>query len=346
MSKMLIDRLNQEGILTKEEFVTLIQGQTPELQEYAARLAREIADNIYGKEIFLRGLIEFTNYCKNDCFYCGIRRSNRECDRYRLTEEEILMCCEEGDRLGFRTFVLQGGEDPYFTDGKIVSIIQKIKEKYPEHAVTLSIGEKSEASYRAFFEAGADRYLLRHETADEVHYGKLHPQEMSLEHRKDCLRQIKAIGFQTGCGFMVGSPEQSAETLAEDFLFIHELHPEMVGIGPFICHQQTPFAEEPSGTLDQTLYLLSLLRIMEKNLLLPATTALATIHPTGRELGIQAGANVLMPNLSPVGVREKYKLYDGKVCTGDEAAQCRNCLERRLESIGYHSVVDRGDYKI
>ena len=239
--------------------------------------------------------------------------------------------------------MLQGGEDPYYTDDRIASMVREIKKRYPEHAVTLSIGERERESYERFFEAGADRYLLRHETANDTHYRKLHPESMSLAHRKQCLRTLKEIGYQTGCGFMVGSPGQTAAELAEDFLFIHELHPEMIGIGPFIPHQDTPFANETQGTLEQTLYLLSLLRIMQPDVLLPATTALATIHPRGRELGILAGANVLMPNLSPVAVRAKYSLYDGKVCTGDEAAECRNCLERRVESVGYHTVVARGD---
>lgn len=340
----LMERLEQNGVLSKEEFVELIGNPTDEDKEYAKKRARAIGDACFGKKIYVRGLIEFTNYCKNDCLYCGIRRSNLNARRYRLTEEEILSCCDEGKELGFRTFVLQGGEDAYYTDERMVDLIHKIKERHPDCALTLSIGERERESYEKFFQAGADRYLLRHETASNAHYRKLHPPEMSPEHRKNCLRQLKEIGFQTGCGFMVGSPGQTTETLAEDFLFIHELQPEMVGIGPFIPHQDTTFAKEAQGTLEQTLFLLSLLRIMEKDLLLPATTALATIHPTGRELGILAGANVLMPNLSPVDVRDKYSLYDGKVCTGDEAAECRNCLQRRVEGIGYEIVVERGDH--
>ena len=345
MNKYLIDKLEQEGIFSEEEFVTLLDTYTKEDAEYAKEKARNIADSVYGKEVYIRGLIEFTNYCKNDCYYCGIRRSNINANRYRLTKEDILECCKEGYALGFRTFVLQGGEDPYFTDERIVDLVQTIKVLYPDCAITLSIGEKSYESYKRYFEAGADRYLLRHETANEEHYGKLHPKELSLSNRKECLRQLKEIGYQTGCGFMVGSPYQTTKELAQDFLFIHELQPEMVGIGPYIPHQDTPFKDEQQGSLELTLFLLSLLRIMEKNILLPATTALATIHPKGRELGILAGANVVMPNLSPVSVRKKYSLYDGKVCTGDEAAECRNCLERRMESIGYYTVVSRGDFK-
>ena len=256
-----------------------------------------------------------------------------------------MACCREGKKLGFRTLVLQGGEDPYYTDDCIVDSIHQIRTAFPDCAITLSIGERERESYERFWEAGADRYLLRHETAAESHYQKLHPENLSLKHRKRCLWNLKEIGYQTGCGFMVGSPGQTSEHLAEDFTFIRELQPEMVGIGPFIPHSDTPFAEETQGSMELTLYLLSLLRIQQPDLLLPATTALATIHPRGRELGIEAGANVVMPNLSPVGVRDKYALYDGKVCTGEEAAECRNCLERRMESVGYHIAVGRGDHR-
>lgn len=341
-----IDKLEETGELTEEEFVLLLKGRTRELEEYAAKKARTIADSIYGKDIYIRGLIEFTNYCKNDCYYCGIQRSNKNALRYRLTEEEILQCCAEGYQLGFRTFVLQGGEDPYYTDERVVELVKKIKKEYPDCALTLSIGEKPYESYEKFYKAGADRYLLRHETADLEHYGKLHPEEMSQKNRMECLRNLKQIGFQTGCGFMVGSPFQTVESIAKDFVFIHQLKPDMVGIGPFIPHKDTRFAKEQEGTLEDTLFYLSLIRIMEKNVLLPATTALATIHPKGRELGILAGANVVMPNLSPKSVREKYALYDGKVCTGEEAAECRGCLERRVESVGYRIVVSRGDVKL
>lgn len=341
-----IDKLEETGELTEEEFVLLLKGRTKKLEEYAAKKARTIADSIYGKDIYIRGLIEFTNYCKNDCYYCGIQRSNKNALRYRLTEEEILQCCAEGYQLGFRTFVLQGGEDSYYTDERVVELVKKIKKEYPDCALTLSIGEKPYESYEKFYKAGADRYLLRHETADLEHYGKLHPEEMSQKNRMECLRNLKQIGFQTGCGFMVGSPFQTVESIAKDFVFIHQLKPDMVGIGPFIPHKDTRFAKEQEGTLEDTLFYLSLIRIMEKNVLLPATTALATIHPRGRELGILAGANVVMPNLSPKSVREKYALYDGKVCTGEEAAECRGCLEKRVESVGYHIVVSKGDIKL
>jgi len=295
--------------------------------------------------VYIRGLIEFTNYCRNDCYYCGIRRSNREAERYRLTKEQILECCSTGYDLGFRTFVLQGGEDGYFTDDRMVDIISSIKSEYPDCAITLSIGEKSHESYKAFFDAGAERYLLRHETADPEHYRKLHPQELSLKNRKKCLQDLKKIGFQVGCGFMVGSPYQTTDCLVEDLLFIKEFSPHMVGIGPFIPHHATQFAEKPAGTLELTLFLLGIIRLMLPTVLLPATTALGTIHPRGRELGILAGANVVMPNLSPRSVRKKYMLYDNKICTGDEAAECRYCLERRLESIGCRVAVSRGDHK-
>lgn len=342
--KRLMDRLEKEHGLPKAEMAALIDAACPELRDYAKGKARDICDQQYGKDIYIRGLIEFTNYCKNDCYYCGIRRSNAKAERYRLSGDEIMACCREGKRLGFRTFVLQGGEDPYFTDDRIADLVCRIRTAYPDCAITLSVGERERESYERFREAGADRYLLRHETAAESHYKMLHPHNLSLEHRRQCLWDLKDIGFQTGCGFMVGSPGQTAEYLAEDFQFIRELQPEMVGIGPFIPHIDTPFAGEMPGNVELVLYLLSLLRIQQPDLLLPATTALATIHPRGRELGIEAGANVVMPNLSPVGVRDKYALYDGKVCTGDEAAECRICLEKRIESVGYRIAVSRGDH--
>lgn len=343
---LLIDKLEQQQTLEHTEWLQLLPGYTqPEVRKYAADKAAALSKSIFGNGIYTRGLIEFTNYCRNDCYYCGIRRSNRQVQRYRLTKEQILACCEDGWQLGFRTFVLQGGEDGFFSDEWYEELLQEIKSRYPDCAVTLSIGERSEESYRRLFAAGADRYLLRHETADDAHYRTLHPQELSPVHRKQCLYTLKEIGYQVGCGFMVGSPGQTAEQLACDMEFVHKLHPHMVGIGPFIPAAHTPFEKEAQGTLEQTLFMISLLRLMEREVLLPATTALGTIHPQGRELGIQAGANVVMPNLSPVTVRRQYALYDNKICTGEESAQCRGCLEGRMQSIGYHLLTDRGDYK-
>jgi biotin synthase len=344
MWKERIDKIRQSQQISRDELAFLLQTKDEEILEYLRMSAREVADSIYGNQIYIRGLVEFSNYCKNDCLYCGIRRSNRAADRYRLSEEEILKCCENGYELGFRTFVLQGGEDPFFTEEKICGLIRKIKAGYPDCAVTLSIGEWERESYQAFFDAGADRYLLRHETADEGHYAMLHPSEMSLSHRKQCLFDLREIGFQVGCGFMVGSPGQTVDTLYEDLKFIKELMPHMVGIGPFIPQKDTPFGQENAGTLEMTLRLLSIIRLIHPHVLLPATTALGTIHPLGREKGVQAGANVVMPNLSPVAVRDKYLLYDNKICTGDEAAECRFCMSRRMESIGYQVVEARGDY--
>lgn len=341
--KELIDRLEKQHFLSKEEYVALITNRTPELSEYLFEKARRIRDQYYGDKVFLRGLIEFTNYCKNDCYYCGIRRSNRNASRYRLTKEQILGCCREGYALGFRTFVLQGGEDAYYSDEILVDIIRAIKDGYPDCALTLSIGERSYESYKAYFDAGADRYLLRHETADPAHYSRLHPSALSLEVRKKCLADLKEIGYEVGSGFMVGSPGQTPEHLAEDLLFLQELRPQMVGIGPFIPHHDTPFSAESSGTAELTLFMLGLLRLMLPSVLLPATTALGTIDPLGREKGIQAGGNVIMPNLSPQEVRDKYLLYDNKICTGDEAAECRHCIEGRMNRIGHRIVVDRGD---
>ena len=323
----------------------MLLGETLEENiEYLYKNAREVADEFYGRRVFKRGLIEFTNYCKNDCYYCGIRRSNATVERYRLEKETILDCCKKGYDLGYRTFVLQGGEDGYFTDERVCEIVRAIHTEYPDCAITLSIGEKLKESYQKYFEAGANRYLLRHETANDEHYSKLHPGEQSLETRKQCLYNLKGIGYQVGCGFMVGSPYQTIETLYEDLCFIKELEPHMVGIGPFIPQAETPFAKEIAGTLDMTLKLLAIIRLIHPHVLLPATTALGTIHENGRELGILAGANVIMPNLSPADVRDKYKLYDNKACTGDEAVEGDKNLQMRMKNIGYDLVCDRGDF--
>ncbi len=340
----LMEKLYKTGWLRDEEFLALLaHHEDAFLRGQLAAYARETAYRYYGNKVYIRGLIEFSNYCRNDCYYCGIRRSNTRAQRYRLEKEDILACCEEGYELGFRTFVLQSGEDGYYTDEKLIEIITDIKQQYPDCAITLSLGEKEKESYQRYFDAGADRYLLRHETSNAQHYRCLHPQELSSEHRKQCLKDLKAIGFQTGCGIMVGSPSQTLKHIVEDLHFMKELQPEMVGIGPFLPHHDTPFCNEPSGSFTLTLTLLSILRLILPDVLLPATTALGTIDPQGREQGILAGANVVMPNLSPVAVRKKYMLYDNKICTGDEAAECRTCLSNRMKRIGYELVIDRGD---
>lgn len=341
----IIDTLQEEQNISLTNLHFLLETQDMEVLEYLKQCARNISTTIYDNHIYIRGLIEFTNICKNDCLYCGIRKSNTNAERYRLTKEDILSCCSKGYELGFRTFVLQGGEDSYFTDELICDIVTAIKTQHPDCAVTLSIGEKTKDSYQKYFDAGANRYLLRHETANEAHYQTLHPAELSLENRKRCLKDLKDIGYQTGCGFMVGSPNQTIETLYEDLQFIRELQPQMVGIGPFIPHKDTPFAEQKAGTLEQTLRLLSILRLIHPHVLLPATTALGTIHPQGREMGILSGANVVMPNLSPAQIRKKYMLYNDKISTGEESAEGLNDMKRRMESIGYQVVVARGDYK-
>ena len=343
--KSLIDKLAAQHILSHEELVTLITQRTPEIDEYLFAKARAVREKYYGKEVYLRGLIEFTNYCRNDCYYCGIRKSNIHASRYRLTKEEILSCCENGYGLGFRTFVLQGGEDGTYSDAQMVDIISAIRTHYPDCAITLSIGERSYETYLSFFEAGANRYLLRHETANSSHYGQLHPAKMSSEERKKALYDLKKIGFQVGSGFMVGSPFQRPEHLAEDLLFLAELKPQMVGIGPFIPHHDTPFAGYPSGSVELTLFILGLLRLLLPASLLPSTTALGTADPDGREKGLLAGANVLMPNLTPIEARSKYILYDNKICTGDDAATCKACLELRVNKTGYRIVQSRGDAK-
>lgn len=340
-----VDQIEKNQNITKKQLELLLHTEDVALIAYLHERARHVAKGIYGNQVYIRGLIEISNYCKNDCYYCGIRCSNQGADRYRLTEEEILDCCKAGYALGFRTFVLQGGEDPYFTDERICSIVGQMRDRYPDCAITLSIGEKDKESYRKFYEAGANRYLLRHETADEEHYKKLHPHKMYLTMRMQCLKELKDIGYQVGCGFMVGSPYQTIDTLYKDLQFIKELGPHMVGIGPFIPQKDTPFGQEEAGTLEMTVRLLSIIRLLEPNVLLPATTALGTIHPQGREKGILAGANVVMPNLSPMTVRSKYALYDNKIHTGEEAAESRRGLEEQMSGIGYRVVTDRGDYR-
>lgn len=339
----LVEKLEKSRKLSKTEWICLIDGQNEELSKYIFDRAVALRKSLYGNDVYIRGLIEFTNYCKNDCYYCGIRCSNNSCQRYRLSFDEILSCCKSGYELGYRTFVLQGGEDPFFSDTMIADIVSSIKNTFPECAVTLSLGEHSRESYLLWKKAGAERYLLRHETANEEHYKRLHPKKMSFSNRIRCLYDLKELDYQVGCGFMVGSPYQTSNTLADDMLFLEKLQPDMVGIGPFIPHKDTPFNTMHQGTLAQTLYMLGLIRLLLPDVLLPATTALGTIHPFGRELGIQAGANVCMPNLSPVNVRKKYELYDNKICTGDEAAECRGCLEGRMKKIGYKIVVSKGD---
>ncbi len=339
--RSIIDKLKNENNLSDNEYLKLI---TEDIDiQYLYNSADEVRQKYYGKKVFLRGLIEISNYCKNDCLYCGIRKSNKYAQRYRLSKEDIYACCDNGYELGFRTFVLQGGEDAYYTDDVMCEIIKEIKHRYPQCAITLSLGERSYDSYKKMFDAGADRYLLRHETSEEEHYAKLHPENMSLAKRKECLFNLKEIGYQTGSGFMVGSPYQKPENLVSDIRFLQKLKPDMIGIGPFIRHKDTPFANFESGTCEMTLRMLSVLRLTFPKVLLPATTALGTIHPQGRELGLKAGANVVMPNLSPVKSRKLYDLYDNKICTGEEAAECRGCLERRVKSVGYEIVSERGD---
>ncbi len=339
----IVEKLYNTGNLSDSELESLLETDDECALNLLTVYADETRQKYYGKKVFLRGLIEISSYCRNDCLYCGIRRSNANAERYRLSREEIMSCCENGYELGFHTFVMQGGEDSYFTDDFMCSLISEIKQKYPDCAVTLSLGERSCESYRRMKEAGADRYLLRHETASEELYRKLHPKEMSLENRKKCLFNLRKLGYQVGSGFMVGVPFQTTENIIEDLRFLQELKPHMIGIGPFVPHHDTPFSDEKGGTLGLTLKILGILRLMFPKVLIPATTALGTISPVGRELGLKNGCNVVMPNLSPVDVRKKYDLYDNKICTGEEAAECRICLQKRIESAGYEIVSERGD---
>ena len=338
-------KLLKENKLSQKEYKTLISTYTAEDAEVLAKEACRIRDEVYGKKVFIRGLIEISNICRNDCYYCGIRKSNAHCVRYRLTHEEILECCEEGYNLGFRTFVLQGGEDGYYTDKVLCGILAEIKSRFPECAVTLSLGERTYESYLALFNAGADRYLLRHETADAEHYSRLHPQNLTLENRMRCLNDLRDIGYQVGAGFMVGSPYQTVNHIAKDLCFIQDFKPDMCGIGPFIPHKDTPFGDFSGGSADLTCFLLSVIRIIHPCVLLPATTALGTVSEDGRERGILSGANVVMPNLSPASVRKKYQLYNNKLSDGAESAQCLQQLKERVALTGCEITVDRGDVK-
>ena len=343
-TKERIDRLAENHSLPEADYLALLKERDSESAAYLASLARKEQERVYGKDVFIRGLIEVSSYCRNDCLYCGLRRSNAAARRYRLSQEQILACADEGHALGFRTFVLQGGEDPFWDDARLCALVRALKAAHPDCAVTLSVGERPTESYRALREAGADRYLLRHETATPAHYAKLHPPALSWENRMRCLRDLRSLGYQVGCGFMVGSPFQTPGDLARDLKFVETFKPEMCGIGPFIPHRETPFAHEPAGSAALTCRLLSIIRLVHPPVLLPATTALGTIDPRGREKGLLAGANVVMPNLSPVAVRKDYDLYDNKICTGEESAQCRGCLARRIESVGMRLVVGRGDF--
>lgn len=347
MSKttQLIDTLASNHSLSTEEYEFIVTHYSDSDTEYAADIALDLKKSVYGNDVFLRGLIEISSICKNDCLYCGLRKSNAQCERYRLSKEDILNCCDVGYPLGFRTFVLQGGEDAYFNDNALIDIITSIKNKYPDCAITLSLGERSFESYSALKKAGADRYLLRHESADCVHYSKLHPTVMSYNNRMQCLYNLKKLGFQTGCGFMVGSPYQTPKNIALDLKFTEEFKPEMCGIGPFIPHHATPFAQYPAGSAELCYFLLSLIRIMQPNILLPATTALSTLRSDGHEMGLLAGANVIMPNLSPSNVRKKYELYNGKAHTGTEAGENKKIIEDKIKAMGFNAVIARGDIK-
>ncbi len=340
--KELLNKLYQENNLSKEEIVYLLKNLDEEHKNILFVYAYQTCMKYYGNKVYMRGLIEFSNICKQDCLYCGIRASNSHVDRYRLSKDQILSCCQEGYRLGYRTFVLQSGEDFWYTEEKLIEIIKSIKKLYPDVAITLSIGERDYVTYKHLLEAGADRFLLRHETASRHLYEKMHP-NMSFDNRRNCLKDLKELGYQVGAGFMVGLPEQTEEDLAEDLLFLKELEPDMIGIGPYIPHNDTPLKGSKGGTVEDTLVILAFTRLLIPECLLPSTTAMGTLHPKGRERALKVGANVVMPNLSPTSVRAKYELYENKICTGDEAAHCRGCIERRINSAGFEVDMGRGD---
>lgn len=337
------EKLRQGDALSAAELELLVRHRTPELAEYLAKAARAACEAVYGDALFARGLIEISNICRNDCYYCGIRRSNRSVGRYRLAPEDVLACAEEGWQAGFRTFVLQGGEDAALTDAWLCAVVGALKAAHPGCAVTLSVGERSPESYRCLRAAGADRYLLRHETATAAHYRQLHPRPLTLEARLACLQALREAGFAVGAGFMVGSPGQTATHLAADLAFLQRFRPEMCGIGPFVPHHATPFAAQPAGSVELTCYLLSIIRLMNPAVLLPATTALEALDPEGRRRAVRAGANVVMPNLSPPAVQGSYQLYDNKPAGGEAAQRLWDALAQKARSWGKRLVEDRGD---
>jgi biotin synthase len=337
----IVNKLRQNRDLSADDLKALIESD--EIEDELFKAADHVRRENYDTAVYIRGLIECTNYCRNNCFYCGIRCDNKNLERYRLTKEEVLSCCHAGYELGFRTFVLQGGEDLIFA-GVIAEIVKDIKTAYPDCAVTLSFGEMP-SYFQAWFDAGADRYLLRHETADTTHYQLMHPNNMCYETRKNCLMELKKIGYQVGAGFMVGSPHQTVDMIIADLRYLQDLKPDMIGIGPYISHQNTPFSSYQSGDLHLTLRLIAILRLLFPDALIPATTALGTIDRRGREMGLKAGANVVMPNLSPLHLRKQYELYDNKLSSGAEAAEYLKDLKELVAEAGYLIVEDVGHRK-
>ncbi len=340
----LIDKLKKHRILSETELCFILDNISLKEIPYLYKASFVVKEKYYQNRVYLRGIIEISNYCKQGCFYCGINSQNQKIERYRLSQSEILAACQIGYDLGYRTFVIQGGEDTYYTDQLMVEIIKEIKVKCADAAITLSLGEKSKESYQKLFDAGADRYLLRHEAASRRLYETIHPKYMSYDTRRECLSHLKEIGYQVGAGFMVGLPTQTNDDLVEDLLYVKSLEPHMVGIGPYLCHEDTPLRGSKSGTLQETLVMVALTRLLLPKVLLPSTTALGSLDPMGREMALEAGANVLMPNISPTENRILYEIYPDKICITDTSGQCRNCIENRIIARGHVVDLSRGDH--
>jgi biotin synthase len=304
-------------------------------------MADDIRKRYFKDEVHIRGIIEFSNYCMKNCFYCGLRRDNKTIERYRISEDEIIDTALKAGELGYKTILLQSGEDGGYTIEGLCAIIKRIRSNL-DCAITLSLGEKSFDEYRSLRDAGADRYLLRFETSDRGLFNKLKP-DSSYENRLDCIKNLKKLGFQVGSGFMVGLPGQTYEILADDILLLRELDLDMIGIGPFLSHHNTPLGNSASGTLDLTLRALAIIRILMPDVHIPATTAMGTVEKGGREKALQCGANVIMPNVTPIKYRKYYEIYPNKICIDDAPSDCRACIEGMLKSLGRAAATNKGD---
>lgn len=314
---------------SKDEIIEILKDESK--NDWLFSLADKIRHDNVGDGVHLRGLIEFSNICKRSCKYCGLRAADKFIDRYRISSDEIVSYAEHAVKTGYKTIVLQSGEDEYFTTDRICEIISRIKKLGA--ALTLSIGERSFEDYKAFKESGADRYLIRIETTDRNLYKKMHP-HMDFDNRLRCLKDLKTLGYEVGTGCLVGLPEQSIDSLADDILFFKEIDADMVGIGPFIPHPHTPLKDASNGSFILALKVMALTRILLPDINIPATTAMETLNPNGRIIALKSGANVVMPNVTTTEYRAKYEIYPNKICINENPDKCRECISAKIKSIG------------